>query len=347
MKTADKDWVVTGATPQQMIKAGFRPVGNDFPVFLHPQTQEEYALARTERKSGHGYKGFTFFTDPSVTLEDDLQRRDLTVNAMALDEQGHLYDPYGGRNDLENKTLKHVGKAFEEDPLRLLRLARFHAKLPDFTIDPDTREMAEGMVSSGEADHLVPERVAAEIRKALMEPKPSQFFEDLRSFGYLQRAYPLWQINPSSLRLLDLLDESFDEEDRLAAAVSSVPLQGLSSLLAQLHLPKKMNEYAELFVSSLGSEMAEASAGKAYLDILRRKDALRRPERFEKLLRLLQQAGVLQTTDVWEKALEALRQIDFQKIAEATADKKEVPKKIEEACVKKLDEVLKEFADQH
>lgn len=347
MKTADKDWVVTGATPEQMVKAGFRPVGSDFPVFLHPKTQEEYALARTERKSGHGYKGFVFFAEPSVSLEEDLLRRDLTVNAMALDEEGSLIDPYGGLQDLKNKILRHVSPAFEEDPLRILRLARFHAKLPDFCIDPGTREMAERLVSSGEADHLVPERVSAEIRKALKEPQPSLFFAELLSFGYLSRVYPLWRIDEFSMGLLDSLDESFDEEDRLASALASVSEQVLPKLLDQLHLPKKMNEYAELFVKSLSPEMAQAASGREYLSLLRRKDALRRPERFEKLLRLLKKAGVLQCTDQWTAALQAVKQIDFQKIASESADKKTVPQKIEAASIEAIDRVLKQFADEH
>ena len=131
MQSNDRDWVVTEATPEEMLRLKFVPVGNDFPVFLHPKTHEEYALARTERKSGHGYKGFTFFTDPSVTLEQDLLRRDLTVNAMAMEEDGRLIDPYGGFEDLKEGVLRHVSAAFEEDPLRILRVSRFRAKLPD------------------------------------------------------------------------------------------------------------------------------------------------------------------------------------------------------------------------
>ena len=172
IQSNDKDWVVTGATPEEMLRLNFVPVGNDFPVFLHPKTHEEYALARTERKSGHGYKGFTFFADPSVTLEQDLLRRDLTVNAMAMDEEGHLIDPYGGFEDLKKGVLRHVSAAFEEDPLRVLRVSRFRAKLPWFRIAEETKAMLKRMVESGEVDALVPERVTAEIRKALKEANP-------------------------------------------------------------------------------------------------------------------------------------------------------------------------------
>jgi len=193
IQSNDKDWVVTGATPEEMLRLNFVPIGNDFPVFLHPKTHEEYALARTERKSGHGYKGFTFFADPSVTLEQDLLRRDLTVNAMAMDEEGHLIDPYGGFEDLKKGVLRHVSAAFEEDPLRVLRVSRFRAKLPWFRIAEETKAMLKRMVESGEVDALVPERVTAEIRKALKEAKPSIFFDELETNGFMGRVYPEWK----------------------------------------------------------------------------------------------------------------------------------------------------------
>ena len=155
----DRDWVVTGATPQNMLDAGFRPVGKDFPVFLHPDTGEEHALARTERKSGHGYHGFTFHTSPEVTLEDDLVRRDLTVNAMAEDADGTLIDPWGGQRDLAARVLRHVSPAFAEDPVRILRLARFAARFHDFSVAPETAQLMREMVAAGEVDHLVAERV--------------------------------------------------------------------------------------------------------------------------------------------------------------------------------------------
>ena len=156
---ADRDWVVVGSTPEEMVALGFRPVGRDFPVFLHPQTHEEYALARTERKSAPGYRGFVVHAAPDVTLEQDLGRRDLTINAMAMDEAGHLIDPFGGQRDLQARVLRHVGPAFVEDPVRILRLARFAARFFDFTIAPETLALARRMVREGEADALVPERV--------------------------------------------------------------------------------------------------------------------------------------------------------------------------------------------
>lgn len=189
---SDRDYVVVGATPQQMLDRGFRPVGKDFPVFLHPQDGEEYALARTERKSGRGYAGFTFDTSDRVTLEDDLRRRDLTINAMAEDEQGRLVDPFGGARDLEARMLRHVSEAFVEDPVRLLRVARFAARYAPlgFTLAPETQSLLRAMVYDGEVDHLVAERVWAEARRALTEPQPSAFLRVLRDSGALARLFP-------------------------------------------------------------------------------------------------------------------------------------------------------------
>src|SRR5690606_26248936 len=160
---SDRDWVVVGATPEQMADRGFIPVGGDFPVFLHPRSKEEYALARTERKSGRGYKGFTFYTGTDVTLEDDLRRRDLTINAIAQAPDGRLVDPLGGRADIRDRIFRHVGQAFVEDPVRLLRLARFAARFPDFSIAPETMDLARRLVDEGEVDALVPERVWREM----------------------------------------------------------------------------------------------------------------------------------------------------------------------------------------
>jgi len=186
----DRDWVVTGASPQEMLEAGYVPVGKDFPVFLHPQTKEEYALARVERKTGPGYHGFAFHAAPDVTLEQDLQRRDLTINAIAQDEDGALVDPYGGRRDLQARVLRHVSAAFAEDPVRILRLARFAARWPDFTVAPETMALMKGMVAAGEVDALVAERVWQELSRGLMERAPGRMFEVLRDVGALARLLP-------------------------------------------------------------------------------------------------------------------------------------------------------------
>jgi tRNA nucleotidyltransferase (CCA-adding enzyme) len=188
----ERDWGVSDATPDELIAAGYRPVGRDFPVFLHPQTKEEHALARSERKSAPGYHGFVFHTGPEVTLEDDLQRRDLTVNAIAQDQDGRLIDPYGGRADLQARLLRHVSPAFAEDPVRILRVARFAARFEPlgFRVADQTLALMRQMVASGEADHLVPERVWKETERALMLERPSAYFKVLRACGALARVMP-------------------------------------------------------------------------------------------------------------------------------------------------------------
>lgn len=188
----ERDWVVVGATPDELLRRGFRPVGKDFPVFLHPETHEEYALARTERKTAPGYYGFSVHAAPEVTLEDDLLRRDLTINAMARNNEGRLLDPYRGRADLEARWLRHVSPAFAEDPVRILRIARFSARYAPlgFQIAPETLDLLRDMVAAGEADHLVPERVWAETVRALGEAQPGRFIETLRQCGALARIFP-------------------------------------------------------------------------------------------------------------------------------------------------------------
>ncbi len=188
----DRDYVVVGATPQQLLDAGYRSVGADFPVFLHPETHEEYALARTERKTAPGYAGFQFHTATNVTLEQDLRRRDLTINAMAEDSHGHLIDPYGGQADINHRQLRHVSEAFAEDPVRVLRVARFAARFAslDFRVAAETIELMHAMVVNGEVDHLVPERVWQELARGLMETRPSAMFKVLRECGALARIAP-------------------------------------------------------------------------------------------------------------------------------------------------------------
>ncbi|MBF5040116.1 multifunctional CCA addition/repair protein [Methylophilus sp. 13] len=194
----DRDYVVVGASPEQMLAAGYRAVGKDFPVFLHPQTQQEYALARTERKTAKGYKGFSVHADPDVTLEEDLARRDFTMNAIAQTAEGQLIDPFGGQADIEKRILRHVTAAFSEDPVRILRAARFLARFTDFTVAPETMVLMREMVAAGEVDALVPERVWQEIAKGLMESQPSRMFEMLRACGALKIIFPeldrLWGV---------------------------------------------------------------------------------------------------------------------------------------------------------
>jgi len=198
----DKDYVVVGATPEAMLAAGFRAVGKDFPVFLHPETHDEYALARTERKTGKGYKGFAIYASPAVTLEEDLARRDLTINAIAKDSDGHYIDPYHGLADIQSKTLRHVSPAFAEDPVRILRAARFAARLTEFSVAAETLALMQHMTATGEVDALVAERVWQELAKGLMEAQPSRMFTLLRACGALQKIIPeldrLWGVPQSA-----------------------------------------------------------------------------------------------------------------------------------------------------
>lgn len=198
LSVQDRDYVVVGGTPEVMEANGFKPVGKDFPVFLHPRTHEEYALARTERKAGSGYKGFSVYASPEVTLEEDLARRDLTINAIAKDTDGKLIDPFNGLADIQSKTLRHVSKAFAEDPVRILRVARFAARFTEFAVAPETSKLMQQMVTAGEVDALVAERVWQELAKGLMEAKPSRMFEVLRTCGALEKILPeldkLWGV---------------------------------------------------------------------------------------------------------------------------------------------------------
>jgi tRNA nucleotidyltransferase (CCA-adding enzyme) len=294
--SVDKDWVVVGATPEQMLVAGFTPVGRDFPVFLHPQTHEEYALARTERKTAPGYRGFTFHADPSVTLAQDLARRDLTINAMAIDADGAVVDPYGGRRDLEARILRHVSPAFSEDPVRILRLARFAARFPDFTVAPQTLALARRMVDAGEVDALVPERVWQELARGLMEAQPSAMLLVLRACGALARLLPeidsFWGDAPPPaavrLRVLDLAAQrGLDLAQRFACLTHGAGAAALNALCQRLRVPAECRELAGVTAREQVALAGSTALGAAaLLDLLERCDALRRPARFEALLRV-------------------------------------------------------------
>ncbi len=317
----DRDYVVVGSTPAAMQAAGFRPVGKDFPVFLHPQTHEEYALARTERKSGHGYHGFTFHASPDVTLEQDLARRDLTINAMARGEDGGLVDPFGGRRDLEAKILRHVGPAFAEDPVRILRLARFAARFDDFTVAPETLALMRGIVDCGEVDHLVAERVWQELAKGLSEAKPSRMFEVLRDCGALARLLPeveaLFGVpqradyHPeidAGVHTMMVIDQSarhgFALPVRFAALThdlgkATTPADILprhlgheqrsatlvEALCARLRVPNDCRDLALIMARHHGAVHRAAELRPAtVVELFEKTDALRRPERFRQLL---------------------------------------------------------------
>ena len=291
LEVKDRDYVVVGATPDEMIELGYKPVGRDFPVFLHPETHEEYALARTERKTGRGYHGFQFHTDPDVTLEEDLQRRDLTINAIARDENGELIDPYKGADDLSLGVLRHVSPAFAEDPVRILRVARFAARF-GFEIAPETAELMREMVASGEADALVPERVWQELSRGLMEERPSRMFEVLRECGALERIAPELAAvfeEDRAQEANDALDETAGAgepiEVRFAVLARTLDPYAIEALADRLKLPSAVRDLA-LLTARHGNTIADADAltAEAVLDLLNAVDAWRRPERFTHLL---------------------------------------------------------------
>ncbi|WCM89111.1 multifunctional CCA addition/repair protein [Acidovorax sp. NCPPB 3576] len=318
----DRDWVVVGATPDEMAAQGYLPVGRDFPVFLHPQTHEEYALARTERKSGRGYRGFAVQASPEVTLEEDLSRRDLTINAIAeqADATG-LCDPYGGVRDLQARVLRHVTDAFREDPVRILRVARFAARFADFTVAPETLALMREMVEAGEVDNLVAERVWQELARGLMEPAPSRMFEVLRACGALAVLLPeldrLWgvpqraQYHPevdTGVHVMMVLDMAARLQAPLAVrfaclvhdlgkgttAADVLPrhighetrsAELLRDVCERLRVPVDCRETADVVAREHGNIHRSADLGAAALvRLLERCDALRKPARFAEVL---------------------------------------------------------------
>jgi tRNA nucleotidyltransferase (CCA-adding enzyme) len=284
----ERDWVVVGATPAEMERSGFRAVGREFPVFLHPVTKEEYALARQEHKTGPGYRGFSVNFSPDVTLEQDLQRRDLTINAMARGNDGALVDPYGGRRDLELRWLRHVAPSFIEDPVRVLRVARFAARFAalGFRLAPETAQLLTEMVRNGEVNALVPERVWREMQRALTEVHPESFFDLLHECGALKIILPelSWSDRERDT-LTRAVGLSSDASVRFAALMAGIDVAGIDSLCARLRVPADYRDLARLtarFATRLTHQ--DRSAAQNLLDLFEKSDALRRPERFEKLL---------------------------------------------------------------
>jgi tRNA nucleotidyltransferase (CCA-adding enzyme) len=314
---SDRDWVVVGGTPEALVAQGYQPVGRDFPVFLHPNTHEEYALARTERKTARGYHGFAVHASPDVTLEEDLARRDLTINAIAQDEHGQRTDPYGGERDIAAKVLRHVTEAFREDPVRIMRLARFAARFPDFTVAPETMTLMREMVAEGEVDALVSERVWQELSRGLMGTQPSRMLQVLRECGALQRLLPevdkLYGV-PQRADYHPEIDTGIHLEMVLdASALMNAPLEvrfaclchdlgkGTTptdvlprhigheqrsekltrALCTRWRVPVECKELAELVAREHGNIHQSLGFGaEAVLRLLVRCDALRRPERF-------------------------------------------------------------------
>lgn len=322
LEVKDRDWVVVGATPEDMLAKGFKQVGADFPVFLHPATREEYALARTERKQGRGYHGFTVYSAPDVTLAQDLQRRDLTINAMAKTEDGELVDPFQGRADIRNRTLRHVSEAFAEDPLRILRTARFAARFQPlgFTVCDQTQALMQHMVRDGEVEHLVPERVWQELQRALHERSPETFFSVLRSCGALAVLIP--ELDPqasfeaamAALRCIQSMPDTATEE-RFAAILSPLSEAQALDRARALKAPRDSQNLARLG-TALKTELTaldpSAPDSAVLLDLLDRADLWRRSERFEQLLRVLDCAlpDAARAVDLLRRASRAASGVD-------------------------------------
>lgn len=339
LAVSDRDWVVTGATPEQMIEAGYRPVGRDFPVFLHPDSHEEYALARTERKTAPGYRGFVFHSAPEVTLEEDLARRDFTVNAMArpagASGTGSLVDPFGGRRDLAARLLRHVGPAFAEDPVRILRGARFAARL-GFAVAPETLALMRGMVAAGEADALVAERVWQELSRGLAERDPVAMFAVLDAVGALARVAPEWtpwRADGAAMRALaQAASDGAGPTLRFAVACRELESAALESLCERLRVPLECRDLARL----LGREYATlvSAAGldaSALAALFVRADVLRAPARFGELVAAARVCGHVDGLDFAAGAARlavaeaAFRGVDAGAVARACATPAEIP----------------------
>lgn len=279
----ERDYVVVGATPEEMVAQGFRPVGKEFPVFIDPKTGSEYALARTEKKIGKGYKGFKFYAAPEVTLEEDLKRRDLTINAIAEDEQGNIIDPHNGQQDLKDKILRHVSPAFAEDPVRILRVARFAARHCGFSIHRETQQLMAQMVQAGEVDALVPERVWQEFAKALQEECSERFLQVLQDTGALNILFP--ELTPVYEAAHEALKKAafftYAAQVRFAALFSQVTPDDTKKLCERLRVPSDYKNLA-LLVAKYYSDFSKVLSASAeeILDLLEKVDAFRRPERF-------------------------------------------------------------------
>jgi tRNA nucleotidyltransferase (CCA-adding enzyme) len=322
---ADRDWVVVGATPEQMLALGYQPVGKDFPVFLHPQTGEEYALARTERKTAPGYKGFVVHASPEVTLEQDLARRDLTLNAMAQDAQGQLIDPFGGKRDLQAGILRHVTEAFREDPVRILRLARFAARFETFVVAPETMALCRHMVDAGEVDALVPERVWQEVERGLQTPCPARMAQVLMDCGAWQRLWPeLNADDPQHTHALQRLDAHFDPSgglnlgQRWALWCHGATPEQVTGIGERFRVPAAVQDMAWAWATHRHVLAQPARDTTTVCEQLYLMDPVRRPGRVRSLIELAmhisQDDEQIQIAQSWLSALNALLAVDAKAV---------------------------------
>lgn len=336
----EKDYVVIGATEEDMLKLGYQQVGKDFPVFLHPVTKEEYALARRERKTGRGYTGFSFDTSPQVTLEEDLMRRDLTINAMAKDlETGEIIDPYGGQEDLKNKLLRHVSPAFQEDPVRILRVARFAARLVEFGVADQTIDLMRHMVESGEVDALVPERVWKEFERALSEKKPSRFFYTLQNCGALEILFPQLSGKDECLLALQLVANPIEDRvARFGALMYHLTEEEVRAITNKYRIPNEYKEFALLFVRQI--RQTDELSPSEILQFLNSLDAFRREERFNKFLKVFQLLGIKDTASFFQHCFDAAKAVDVNKLISEGFSNAELGRQIKNKREQAIDELI-------
>ncbi len=323
----DIDYVVVGSSVKEMLGNGFRPVGSHFPVFLHPQTQHEYALARTERKTAPGHQGFVFHADPSIRLEDDLKRRDLTINAMAQEVNasgelvGHLIDPYRGKVDLEQGIFRHLSDAFSEDPLRVLRVARFAARFPTFTIAPETLAIMKYMVSKDELKTLSKERIWQELARALRSQAPERFIDVLEECGALEEIWPTaftvqWRNMSSKKEMLAQLNQVVaihpEIDKRLAILLKKLKPVEISTWGGELRVPNEITEYC-FAVAEFEACHEFVLSPHIVLDLFNRTDVWRKPARFTEVMKLFESIGVGVAN--WSKLVNAALQVDGGQIA--------------------------------
>jgi tRNA nucleotidyltransferase (CCA-adding enzyme) len=323
----DIDYVVVGSSVKEMLGNGFRPVGSHFPVFLHPQTQHEYALARTERKTAPGHQGFIFHADPSIQLEDDLKRRDLTINAMAQEVNasgeliGHLIDPYRGKVDLEQGIFRHLSDAFSEDPLRVLRVARFAARFPTFTIAPETLAIMKHMVSKDELKTLSKERIWQELARALRSQAPERFIDVLEECGALEEIWPTaftvqWRNMSSRKEMLAQLNQVVgihpEIDKRLAILLKKLKPGDISTWGGELRVPNEITEYC-FAVAEFEACHEFVLSPQIVLDLFNRTDVWRKPARFTEVMKLFESIGVGVAN--WSKLVNAALQVDGGQIA--------------------------------
>jgi tRNA nucleotidyltransferase (CCA-adding enzyme) len=305
VSSQDHDYLVVGSSPQQMLDAGYLPVGKDFPVFLHPGSHDEYALARTERKTAPGYSGFVFHTASDVTVEQDLARRDLTINAMARAEDGELIDPFGGQRDLADKVLRHVSAAFEEDPVRILRLARFAARMPGFVVAEETMALMRRMVQAGEVNALVAERVWQELARGLLEAQPERMFQVLQACDALPHLLPeLLQAEPIVWQALRrAVERQFNLEQRFAVLLHQITHQAaIRALCERLKVPCDCRDLLEMLARELQlREQWSAPQPEQWVNLMQRCDAWRKPQRFEQFLQAV--CAIFP----WEEQMQRLR----------------------------------------